>query len=110
MDATKAMILLLKDINEGKFQSSIRKNDIDNFHDLEALITYGYLNGVHSPTHVNPGYFDIKITSLGFKALEDSQSTKSEWTLPNRLTALNIVVALLAIAVPVIIALYIVKG
>lgn len=110
MDTTKGMMSLLKDISEGKYNSSISKNDIDNFHDLEALVEYGYLKAVHSSTYVNPGYFDIKLTSIGLKALEDSQSTKSEWTLPNRLTALNIVVALLAIVVSAIIALYIIKG
>jgi len=105
MDATKGMISLLKDINEGKYKSSIRKNDIDNFHDLEALVEYGYLEAVYNPTYVNSGYFDIDLTSFAFKALEDSQSKKSEWSLPNRLTALHIEVALLAITVMVIIAL-----
>jgi hypothetical protein len=110
VDTTKGMRSLLKDISEGKYNSSIRKNDIDNFHDLEALVEFGYLKAVRSSKLVNPEYFDIKLTSIGFKALEDTQSTKSEWTLPNRLTALSIVVALLAIVVPAIIALYIVKG
>ncbi|OHU86192.1 MULTISPECIES: hypothetical protein [Pseudoalteromonas] len=77
---------------------------------MSQLISEGYIQG-QEQSHDNGVIFSkVQITMKGISACENFGKKGSEWTLPNRLSALNISVGILGIIVTTIIALYITNG
>ena len=77
---------------------------------MSQLISEGYIQG-QKQSHDNGVIFSkVQITMRGISAYENFDQKESEWTLPNRLTVLNISVAILGIMVTTIISLYLTKG
>ncbi|AUD59037.1 hypothetical protein AYJ58_05835 [Shewanella sp. Pdp11] len=76
---------------------------------MSQLISEGFIKGQEQSYDRGVVFSKVQITMRGISACENFGKKGSEWTLPNRLTALNISVGILGILVTTIIALYIAK-
>ncbi|MBQ4878183.1 hypothetical protein J8M21_13290 [Pseudoalteromonas luteoviolacea] len=84
--------------------------DVKKATKMSQLISEGYIQGQEQSHDDEVIFSKVQITMKGISACENFGKKGSEWTLPNRLTALNISVGILGLIVTIIIALYITKG
>jgi hypothetical protein len=75
----KELVILLKDIIDGKFGNAIAESEFDRYYDVVTLVEHGYLDALDSSNLKGKRYQNFKPTTKGNKALSEFKPVWKSW-------------------------------